>query len=292
MKDDFESYFGGDDTFLPDGWDGKSDIFSDDGVLNEEAFIRDGGEDEPAPAASENEVGQTDEEYLTKVASDQPDDETAGAVTETKADEKETKEKAPRVLKLKVNHEEQEIDIDSMSDDDLIALLQKGKAFDAAKDAEKKQLYRTVYQQQIDAGMTEDAAELIAERKAGKHYSLTDDEPEAAPEPEQKREPEHKQPRNFREEVEQLKALYPDFKEMPDEVAREIAKGEPLLNAYLAYREKQSNKTAAELRKENNILKQNAASAAKAPVKGVSGGGDSTPKRTDYFIKGFDDDPW
>ena len=291
MKDDFENYSGGDDAFLPDGWDGSSDIFTDGGGLNASAFTRDDGANAEASTTTAHEVGMTDEEFLTKEIRGQSEDETADAGPEPEADEPKVEEKAPRVLKLKVNHEEQEINIDSMSDDDLIALLQKGKAFDAAKDAEKKQLYRTVYQQQIDAGMTEDAAELIAERKAGKHYSLTDEE-ESVQDAFDDPAPAPAKPRNFKEEVEQLKSLYPDFKEMPDEVARAIAKGEPLLNAYLAYRDKQSTKAAAELRKENNILKQNAASAARAPVTGVSGGGDSTPKKSDYFISGFDDDPW
>ena len=49
--------------------------------------------------------------------------------------------------------------------------------------------------------------------------------------------------------------------------------------------------SAASLKKENAILKQNAASAAKAPVKGVTGGGVS-PDKVDYFIEGFDSDPW
>ena len=45
--------------------------------------------------------------------------------------------------------------------------------------------------------------------------------------------------------MEQLKALYPDFKEVPDEVARAAAGGVPLLSAYLAYRDKQGEKTAS-----------------------------------------------
>ena len=74
-------------------------------------------------------------------------------------------------------------------------------------------------------------------------------------------------------------------------MALAAAKGVPLLTAYQAYREKQSAKTAATLQKENRVLKQNAASAAKAPVRGVSGGG-VEPKKVDNFLKGFDSDPW
>ena len=98
--------------------------------------------------------------------------------------------------------------------------------------------------------------------------------------------------RDFVQEVQQLKALYPDFKEMPDEVAKAAANGANLLTAYLAYREKQTSKAAASLKKENEVLKQNAASAAKAPVKGVTGGGATNTKPQHKLLDGFDDDTW
>ena len=46
------------------------------------------------------------------------------------------------------------------------------------------------------------------------------------------------------------------------------------------------------IQKENNILKQNAAAAARAPVKPVSGGGDVTPTKEDPWLKGFDMERW
>ena len=64
-----------------------------------------------------------------------------------------------------------------------------------------------------------------------------------------------------------------------------------LLMAYVAYRGKQSEKAAASLKKENAVLKQNAAAAAKAPVKGVTGGGNATEKR-DPWLDAFDKDYW
>ena len=85
-----------------------------------------------------------------------------------------------------------------------------------------------------------------------------------------------------------MKALYPDFSEVPDEVARAYADGANLLTAYVAYREKQTSKTAASLKKENQVLKQNAASAAKAPVKGVTGGGATDTKPKNDLLAGFD----
>ena len=186
-----------------------------------------------------------------------------------------------------MNHKDQEVDINSMSDEDLIAALQKASAFDANRERQNQEKYRQVYQDQIDAGMTEAAARMIAANEVGgKSYSLTD-EPDPAPTVE-----EEPVERDFTAEVQQLKALYPDFKETPDEVALAVANGTNLLTAYVAYREKQTQKAAASLKKENEVLKHNAASAAKAPVKGVTGGGATDTKPKNDLLVGFDSDSW
>ena len=281
---------GEDDPILPDGWQEGDDLFAEvsDDV---DSFVADGSREE-TELPTENEDGNSEEADPTTVETEEEEsrsDETAEE-TDTPDGESEPQTRS-RKLKLKVNHREEELDVDAMSDEDLIALLQKGRAFDQRMEQENKQKYRQVYQEQIDAGMTEAAAKLIAQNEAGgKSYSLTDEEP--AVETPAVSTPEDPAPvRDFRAEVEQLKALYPEFNVVPDEVARAAAKGIPLLTAYLAYRDKQSAQTAASLKKENQVLKQNAASAAKAPVKGVSGGG-VAPKKVDNFLKGFDSDPW
>lgn len=281
---------GEDDPILPDGWQEGDDLFAEvsDDV---DSFVADGSREE-TELPTENEDGNSEEADPTTVETEEEEsrsDETAEE-TDTPDGESEPQTRS-RKLKLKVNHREEELDVDAMSDEDLIALLQKGRAFDQRMEQENKQRYRQVYQEQIDAGMTEAAAKLVAQNEAGgKSYSLTDEEP--AVETPAVSTPEDPSPvRDFRAEVEQLKALYPEFNVVPDEVARAAAKGIPLLTAYLAYRDKQSAQTAASLKKENQVLKQNAASAAKAPVKGVSGGG-VAPKKVDNFLKGFDSDPW
>ena len=96
--------------------------------------------------------------------------------------------------------------------------------------------------------------------------------------------------RDFVKEVQQLKALYPDFREMPDTVARAVADGTNLLTAYVAYREQQTRQTAETLEKENAVLRQNAAAAAKAPVRGVTGGGAADTKPRNNLLVGFDED--
>lgn len=140
----------------------------------------------------------------------------------------------PRVLTLKVNHEEQEVDVNSLTDEDLTARLQKAEAFDAMRSAKE------------EAG-------------------------------------------DFRNQVHQLRQVYPDFAAMPEEVMQAYMKGSDLLSAYSAYRVARMEQESRDIRKENEILKQNAASAAMAPVKGVSG---AAADGDDAFLKGFDADRW
>lgn len=275
--------FGGDvEPILPDGWEEGMDIFADSEVEGDILTDDDRADDNLDELL--NEKGESEEADPTTV---EETDDVPGAgadTTESPDGADKAKETVSRIRKLKVNHEEREIDLGSLSDDDLIAHLQKSYAFDAMKDKENQQKYRDVYQEQLDAGMTEHVAKLVAREAAGKTYSLTDEEETAAP----ALETVEPTVRNFASEVEQLKALYPDIKEIPDEVAKAASKGIPVLTAFLAYRDKQSAKTAAALRAENTVLKQNAASAAKAPVKGVTGGGNPPTKKSSPFEDAFD----
>ena len=284
------SYAEENDAILPDGWSDGDDFFADPNTWS----------------GSSDQSGQTveTESELESIAAEMESEEapTTGDTEEAdgqSAVEEETDQtgqseepaKPTRILKLKVNHKEQEVDIDSMSDEELVTQLQKARAFDAMKDDQMKEKYRQVYQDQVYAGMTEAAARMIAAAECGgKSYPLEDAaEPEVIAAPVE----EPKAPaRDFEAEVRQLKTLYPDFKVMPNEVAKAVAEGTNLLTAYVAYREKQTNKAAASLKKENEVLKQNAASAAKAPVRGVTGGGATDTKPKNNLLVGFDSDDW
>ena len=290
-KEQMDAFISGEiDPILPDGWDGEADLFAEGGN-DLEAFLTDGSEEtaEFTPENDESNSVTEDPTTVEEVGEENLSDET-DVQTETPDGEKQTETRS-RKLKLKVNHREEEIDVDAMSDEDLIAMLQKGRAYEQKLEAENKQRYRDIYNAQIEAGMTEAAAKLVAREEVGKTYALTDEAETPATVTETPEVKTAEPVRDFGAEVAQLKELYPDFKEMPDEVARNVAKGIPLLNAYLAYREKQNTKTAASLKKENEVLKQNAASAAKAPVKGVSGGG-VAPKKVDPFLAGLESDNW
>ena len=96
--------------------------------------------------------------------------------------------------------------------------------------------------------------------------------------------------RDFAAEAEQVRALYPDLREFPDEVAMDAAAGVGLLQAYLNYRERQSVREAEELRQENAVLRQNADAANRAPVRGVTGGGDTASRPRGAFLQGLRED--
>ena len=279
-----------DAAFLPDGWQEGDDFFADPSTWSG-ASQKTGQSIETQTEEESTEDGMETEEVPTTDQPEETADQSAEQEAEEQSGQTEEPAKRSRILKLKVNHEDQEVDIESMTDDELIAALQKSRAFDALKDEQAKARYREVYHEQVSEGMTPAAARLVAANEVGgKNYPLED-----TAEPEKPSTPAptvQTQTRDFVQEVNQLKALYPDFKEMPDEVAVAVSNGANLLTAYLAYREKQNSKAAASLKKENEVLKQNAASAAKAPVKGVTGGGATNTKPTPGILKGFDDDAW
>lgn len=273
-----------DDAFIPDGWKEGDDFFADPSTWTGNAAADEtpdapDGTESTGPEPGSEEAPTTGDAEETEGPSAEPETE------EPASGQTEEAVPSPRILKLRVNHGDQEVDVNSMSDEELIEVLQKAKAFDANKERQATEKYRQVYQDQVDAGMTEAAARMIAANECGgKTYSLTDEADAGADEapPE----------RDFVQEVQQLKALYPDFKETPDEVALAVADGMNLLTAYVAFREKQTQKAAAALKKENAVLKHNAASAAKAPVKGVTGGGATDTKPKNGLLEGFDSDSW
>lgn len=99
----------------------------------------------------------------------------------------------------------------------------------------------------------------------------------------------------FRREVAALLKQHPELMEqinkggeLPREVIAVCAKnGVPLRAAFAEYELKQAKAEIERLRKENKILKQNAAAAAKGPVKGAAAGGSTETKGKDPFLEGL-----
>lgn len=96
--------------------------------------------------------------------------------------------------------------------------------------------------------------------------------------------------RDYAREVQALYAARPELRgqDLPPEVARACVGGQSLVEAYndFARRQRQDANT---LRKENQILRQNAATAARAPVRGVTRGGSTEAQPEDAFLRGFNE---
>lgn len=255
-KELMDAMFGEEEPILPEGWQEGDDLFP---------------EDSQELLTDENEYGNPQSDDLITV---RPDEE------ERKLDDDDAQQtaeaKPSRKLKLKVNHREEEIDFDALSDEELIAMAQKSRDYDRRVEADHRRRVREAYQSQTDVGTTDEVTSNPAGDVQQDPSSPMDEKSTA---------------RDYRAEVEQLKALYPDYGTLPDEVAKAVLRGVPVVTAYLAYRDRQSTQATEALKKENAALKQNAAAAAKAPVRGVTGGG-ATPGKSDPFAKGFDSVQW
>ena len=110
---------------------------------------------------------------------------------------------------------------------------------------------------------------------------------EAAPEAEPDQTP---AARDYAGEVQALYAARPELRgqDLPQEVAAACVGGKSLIEAYNEYACRQRSDAAA-LRKENRILRQNAATAARAPVRGVTRGGPTDAQPEDAFLRGFNE---
>ena len=94
--------------------------------------------------------------------------------------------------------------------------------------------------------------------------------------------------RDYQSEVRALWEARPELRGqmLPDAVAMACVGGKRLTDAYNDFAKAQKQETE-NLRKENRVLRQNARSAAQAPVRGVSRGGSVSGGPEDPFLKGF-----
>lgn len=150
-----------------------------------------------------------------------------------------------------------------------------GKAVENFRAAEVNRL--------VGEGMHEEAAKDLVERKMQR----------VAPQAVQQSAP----ARNYREEFGEFMQHYPQLREslknggkLPEEVTTAWLKNNvPLRVAYAEYETKEVKAEAERVKKENEILQQNAENAKKAPVKGVSGSA-APQKSKDSFLAGFEFD--
>ena len=304
------------DLLLPDGYGAGDDLFADPSTWPGKQA------DEPASQTGDGEDGKGDgAEEAPTTAQETAQDVTGSDNAEAPTTEptapttaQETAGTAPNMLKFraKIDHNEQDVEL---NESDLPGIWQKAqnhdrmqsrlaqqqaqlagveqlakslgyatvqemveKAANAYRDSEVKNLMDT-------EGVSERVAKAIVEqemrgRSAAPAQSAAPAPTQAAP------------ARDAKAEVDQLLAVKPELrgKQMPPEVISAWTDGKNLLQAYTEYEAEKSRSEAERLRAENNIHKQNAANAAKAPVKSVSSGGATNNKGEDDFMKGFNSD--
>ena len=281
------------EPLLPSGWQENTDFFDVDSWSDGTESV-DGQTQE---VTEETTTGEETGADNTPTTGEEQGATGQSAVEDAEGEpsgQTETTEKPARILKLKVNHEDREVNVDDMTDDDLRVQLQKAAAFDAMKDEQAKAKYRQIVQEQISAGMTKEIAELVAKSTCdGKTYALEDEPPSHEEVSEQEPTVASVPPvRDWNADVARLAKMRPDVKELPVEVHQAWLNGEDLVTAYLLHENRALRGSKAAVEKETKVLKQNAASAAKAPVRGVTGGGPTDTKPKSDFLKGFDSDEW
>ena len=295
------------EAIIPEGWDGEGDFF-DDASWSEETEDSTPAED---PTTVEEE---TVEEEPTEEA---PTTEQAEAPTSHKFK-----------FKAKVDHNDMDVELDESDLPDVYQKAQvvdrvqsqmgkmkgtvdratklaKGMGFEDA-DAMLIAAARNHFQNEVDRLVNDDehpvnqeVAKDLVERRLG--YSLDDlDNIEAveAPvdEPSQPTQPQTQaQGRDLQAEVKELLGAHPELAgtEFPAEVAeRALQTGESLLSVYQQMEKSSQARQIQDLVKENQVLKQNAETAQRAPVIGVTGHGSGDNAPDDDFLAGFNEQAW
>lgn len=287
------------DVMLPDGYGTGDDFFADEWT----------GQDADAQPEPEQESEQE------KPKEDAPTTEQPEEDHEAQEPEAETPEDAPRRLRFKARVDREDMDVD-IGEDEVPALYQLAKAGERWKAKNDTMRQQVEHYEQIAKGMGYATVDEMIQKTAegykaakvqelmeqGTPQTIAEDyvdrmmqrEAAKAPDPEPEEPTPESHERNIQAEAQELIVARPDLKtrQLPMEVVEAWRNGENLLNAYNRYEARQKEAENQKLKKENNILKQNAAAAAKAPVKGVTGGAPTDTEPEDPFLKGFDSDPW
>lgn len=313
------------EALIPEGWDGEGDFFDDaswdtpvetsaepevaedsesevDPATVEEEPVNEEPTAEEAPAIEPTEEPQSTShkyKFTTKVDHNDLD------VELDEADIPELYQKAHVVDRVRAQMTEMQGTVDRASK------LAKGMGFENA-DAMLIAAAKNHLQNEIDKLVNDEehpvhpaVARDIMERRLG--YTMEElENVNLAPAPEATPAPETTAPapaptqapvqgRDFSSEVQELVAAHPERrgKELPDEVVQDaITSGKRLLQAYQDYERNSQAKQVQNLVKENQVLKQNAETAQRAPVTGVTGHGIEGNEPDDPFLEGFNSEAW
>lgn len=287
------------DVMMPDGYGTGDDFFADEWT-GQDADAQPEPEQDAEPEKPEEDAPTTE----------QPEED-----HEAQEPEAETPEDAPRRLRFKARVDREDMDVD-IGEDEVPALYQLAKAGERWKAKNDTMRQQVEHYEQMAKGMGYATVDEMIQKTAegykatkvqelmeqGTPQTIAEDyvdrmmqrEAAKAPDPEPEEPTPESHERNIQAEAQELIVARPDLKmqQLPMEVVEAWRNGENLLNAYNRYEARQKEAENQKLKKENNILKQNAAAAAKAPVKGVTGGAPTDTEPEDPFLKGFDSDPW
>ena len=295
-----------DDVILPDGFDAETFDAAesiDDAMKTLEAA--------PAPT---NETAPEDSSVSDQQEEPQePSTPELGPVTELEQTITQATPAAPQTIKVKFNHEERELGLEEaamyaqkgMNYDKLEERLKAFEANSAKSDrlakelgyadtaemiakAEENFINRQV-KELVEAGNTEAMARFLVEQRMAKAAAAVPQpevKPQEQPTPAQTAKPLITPERQA--ELDEFVRAFPGVTKLPDEVLTANREGVRLKAAYENYQLKQK---CEEQQKQLNILKQNQAAAARAPVTGVVGkAAPKTEEPEDFFLKGFNSD--
>lgn len=244
------------DAILPEGYKEGDDIFAEDAP-----------EETPEAAAPTTEPEQTEPQKLR--------------------------------FRAKVDHEEKDVEL---SPDELPTIWQKAQATERAQQRLRESVTSLNRLNEVaKARGYEDAVKMVTaleqEQQKTEEARLVEEgvHPEVAKDIASRKYAVPKAERDFNAEIEELQTEYPAALStgLPDEVKTEAVRtGKPLLDVYRGYIARQVSTKAEILSKENAVLKQNAAAAQKAPVRGVTGNGSASEKAKDPILEGFEKDGW
>lgn len=306
---------GNDDELLPDGWADGDDIF------DMKSWTGGGDQADASGAetgAEDTEAGDdfTLEKFLTN-GTEEADEGSAGNTEEatTTGNTEEEKPRAKLKFGVTIDHNQQDVELD---ESELPTLYQKAYATDRAQAKlakispvyeKSERMAKMLGYDTVDAML--DAAEKSYTDSEVERLTSENVHPEVARDMVNRRIHEREtapaeqrdegQPaaeekpagRDFKAEVAEMLRAFPKLRgqKLPQEVIDDCVKnGKPLVQAYVAYKEKADEAEKTALRKEKDTLKQNADAAARAPVRGVSKGGATDTKPGDPFLDGFNSD--
>ena len=296
------------DALMPEGWSDieGADIF-DPATWGGTDTAADAQKDDEAEDAG-NSAEETDDQ--TRTTEEEPDSQTEPSEelddpTTVLVDEENNKLK----FLANIDHVSREVELDPA---DLPAVYQKSLVLDryqqrvteleaelskwdqlaaGLKYESRNALHEGLFEGAVQDFIAEHPSvpEEMARDYISRQFGTLPTKQEPEPEPEQKSEGS----RDFKQEVADLFRMYPNARteRIPEEVTNDaLSMNKPLVQAYADWKARTASAKATRAERENKILKQNQAAAARAPVSKVTGGGKTDTRPVDDFLRGFEDD--